>query len=152
MHEHAVPWYVCPFCALLDGRPGEAPTSSDVVVETPDAVAFVAPRWWPNNRGHALVVPRRHVENLYAIAEADLVAVTLLAQRVANAMRASYGCSGISTRQHNEPDGGQDVWHFHVHVIPRYPGDELYRSRALPGFQPPEERARFARILRAELE
>ena len=41
-------------------------------------------------------------------------------------MKAAYGCPGISTCQHNEPAGGQDVWHFHVHVFPRYLEDNLY--------------------------
>jgi diadenosine tetraphosphate (Ap4A) HIT family hydrolase len=41
------------------------------------------------------------------------------------AMRHTYGCDGISTRQHNEPAGYQDVWHFHLHVFPRYHGDVL---------------------------
>jgi diadenosine tetraphosphate (Ap4A) HIT family hydrolase len=41
-------------------------------------------------------------------------------------LRISTGCTGISTRQHNEPDGKQDVWHLHVHVTPRFKDDQLY--------------------------
>lgn len=70
-----------------------------------------------------------------------------LVQEVARAMRASYGCPGISTRQHNEPDGGQDVWHLHVHVFPRYPDDRLYESMPRVGFATPEERQEFAQRL-----
>lgn len=140
----------CPFCALLEGRPGDAPLPSDVVGETERAIAFVSPRWWPANEGHVLVVPRTHVENLYGIEHDDLHAVYDLVQRVAIAMPIAYDCTGTSTRQHNEPDGGQDVWHFHVHVFPRWPGDDLYRSDPLPGWAPADERAEYAeRLMRA---
>lgn len=95
--------------------------------------AFVASHWWPENPGHVLVIPNAHIENIYEFPPAlgaDLMAVT---QHVANAMKAAYGCHGVSTRQHNEPAGDQDVWHFHQHVFPRWTGDRLYerhRERA----------------------
>ena len=88
--------------------------------------AFVASHWWPGNAGHVLVIPNSHFENLYEFPPAlgvDLVAVT---QRVAIAMKVAYACDGVSTRQHNEPGGGQDVWHFHLHVFPRWANDRLY--------------------------
>jgi histidine triad (HIT) family protein len=43
-------------------------------------------------------------------------------------LRRAYACDGTSLRQHNEPAGNQDVWHHHVHVFPRFTGDELYRT------------------------
>lgn len=147
--SHAPDGYRCPFCALLAGDPGDAPIASDIVGGSELALAFVAPRWYPRNRGHVLVIPRAHHENLYAIPELDLGAVSSLVRRVATAMRETYGCDGISMRQHNEPAGGQDVWHLHVHVFPRYHGDALYRSSALPAFADPAERATFANQLRA---
>jgi histidine triad (HIT) family protein len=124
-----------------------APVPEDVVAERERALAFIAPRWWPHNLGHVLVIPRTHTENLYSIERADLHAVMDLVQEVARAMRVSYGCSGVSTRQHNEPDGGQDVWHLHVHVFPRYPEDRLYESMPRAGFATPEERQEFAQRL-----
>ena len=142
---------VCPFCALLEGAPARAPLPQDVVAERERAVAFIAPRWWPRNRGHALVVPRVHVPDLYAIGREDHHAVVDLVQEVAVAMRSAYGCTGVSTRQHNEPDGGQDVFHLHVHVFPRFADDDLYGSAPLSGFATPEERLPFARLLRGAL-
>jgi histidine triad (HIT) family protein len=88
--------------------------------------AFVASHWWPANRGHALAIPNAHFENIYDFAPAlgaDLFAVS---QRVAIAMKAAYECHGVSTRQHNEPAGYQNVWHFHQHVFPRWDDDRLY--------------------------
>jgi histidine triad (HIT) family protein len=68
------------------------------------------------------------------------------ARLVALAMKDAYGAPGISTRQHNEPAGGQDVWHYHLHVFPRYPDDGLYGAPARE--TTPEERAPFASRLR----
>ena len=52
-----------------------------------------------------------------------------LARRIALALKATDGCDGVSTRQHNEPAGNQEVWHYHLHVFPRYAGDGLYGAR-----------------------
>ena len=73
------------------------------------------------------------------------------AQRVALALKAAYGCPGISTRQHNEPGGGQDVWHYHLHVFPRSPDDRLYELIAQRRTTESEERRPYAEKLRAAL-
>jgi histidine triad (HIT) family protein len=62
-------------------------------------------------------------------------------------MKRIYDCDGVSTRQHNEPAGYQDAWHYHVHVFPRYEGDYLYNTRHLPLPATAEERAPYARRL-----
>ena len=75
-----------------------------------------------------IVVPTAHSENLYEVpydVGGDLFAA---ARRAALALKAAYGCPGTSTRQHNEPGGDQEVWHFHWHVFPRWPGDGLYEE------------------------
>ena len=78
-----------------------------------------------------IVIPNAHVENLYEIDEELLGAVYRdRASAIAGALKEAYDCSGTSTRQHNEPDGNQDVWHLHVHVFPRYAGDGLYERHA----------------------
>jgi len=79
-------------------------------------------------------------------------AVHDLVQRTALAMRRSYFCDGTSTRQHNEPGGYQDVWHYHVHVFPRYENDNLYGSRPARDFASLEERISYADKLRAALD
>lgn len=113
--------------------------------------AFVSPRWWPNNDGHVLVVSNEHVENLYSISDEALGAVYATAKRVAMAMKASYGCDGTSTRQHNDSGAGQDVFHFHVHVFPRFAGDQLYSRDADYRWTTGAERAPYAERLREAL-
>ncbi len=55
-------------------------------------------------------------------------------------MKEGYGCEGTSFRQHNEPAGYQDVWHYHLHVFPRWKDDELYPNYKNHKFVPKEER------------
>jgi histidine triad (HIT) family protein len=115
------------------------------------AYARISPRWWPANPGAALVIPREHHENLYDLPPATGHAVWDLTQRVAVAMRETYSCDGTSTRQHNEPAGGQDVWHLHVHVFARHHGDELYERHQHSRYADVAERAEHAERLAAAL-
>jgi histidine triad (HIT) family protein len=144
---HEPPGYQCPFCNRLAGQSDEIGAVEDIVRRTDGAAAFISPRWWPNNRGHVIVVPTAHHENLYSIPADAYAAVGDLVREVAVAIRATYGCAGVSTRQHNEPAGGQDVWHLHVHVFPRYEGDRLYESDPLPGWASFADRQVYAERL-----
>lgn len=78
-----------------------------VVAERQRALAFIAPRWWPQNPGHVLVIPRTHAENLYSIESADLSAVTDLvldAEKVAELlMDSSPGLPATDNFQHWDP-------------------------------------------------
>ncbi|MEU6559651.1 HIT family protein [Nocardia nova] len=151
MFNHEPHGYDCPFCFLLAG--GETPLDSprDVVLRTELATAFTAARWWPGNLGHVLVIANDHYENIYDLPPRYGHAVHDVVREIAVAMRAAYGCDGVSTRQHNEPAGNQDVWHYHVHVFPRYHDDDLYRSNPLPGFAFGAQRWVYTDRLREQL-
>ena len=149
MTSHAPPNYECPFCRLAAGGDTERSRQADIVLRERGTTAFVAAKWWVNNPGHVLVIPDRHAENIYAIDDDLLGAVYATAKRIAAAMRETYGCDGTSTRQHNEPAGNQDVWHFHVHVFPRYAGDVLYERHAETWWPTFDEREPYAARLRA---
>jgi histidine triad (HIT) family protein len=148
---HEPDGYDCPFCRLQEGVHDEHNQPTDVVAVTDLAYARVAPKWWPANDGAALVIPRGHHENLYEIPDDAGHAVWDLTRRVAVGMRAAYGCDGISTRQHNEPSGNQDVWHLHVHVFPRWADDRLYEQHRSTRWVPAEERRPYADRLAAQL-
>ena len=151
MWTHEPPGYECPFCLLQQGVHNERNQPSDVIAVTDLAYARVSPKWWPNNAGAALVIPRAHVENLYDIPTEVGHAVWDLTAQVARAMRETYDCDGISTRQHNEPAGNQDVWHLHVHVFPRHCDDGLYVRHAESSYVGAEARQPYADRLAAEL-
>lgn len=142
--SHEPPGYRCPFCKLAADDETSLSSQRDIVRRTEGAFALIAPRWKPNNLGHVLVVTQSHHENLYELPSAAGHAVHDLTREIALAMKATYGCDGVSTRQHNEPAGNQSEWHYHVHVFPRYHGDDMYRTRSLPGAATPADRAVFA--------
>lgn len=148
---HAPPGYECPFCRLLRGVDTDINSTGDIVWSDKQTTALIAPKWWPANHGHVLVIPNTHVENIYAIDDDHLCGVASTTHRIAIALKQAYACDGVSTRQHNEPAGYQDVWHLHVHVFPRYTGDRLYQRHEETTWTTPAERAPYAAKLRAVL-
>ncbi|HZG68447.1 MAG TPA: HIT domain-containing protein, partial [Herpetosiphonaceae bacterium] len=139
--SYTPPGYRCPFCRVVAGEnlPDNFTKQADVVLRDSLLTVFVSSAWWPANAGHVLIVPNEHYENVYEIPDAVLAAVQVMGKRLALALKAIYGCDGTSFRQHNEPGGDQDVWHYHLHVFPRYLGDELYiRSRERRATTPAE--------------
>ena len=148
MYNHAPRGYVCPFCLVAAGAENEHVITlrDDVVYRDEDITAFVPAGCWRNNKGHVLIIPNLHYENIYDL-PLDLSAkIHAFEREVAIAFKKVYNCDGVSSRQHNEPFGMQDVWHYHLHVFPRYEGDELYKTdrEAFPA----EERRGYAERLR----
>jgi histidine triad (HIT) family protein len=144
MFNHQPAEYECPFCKTIAGIEDVHATKQDIVYQNEYVTAKVAPKWWVNNPGSILVVPNRHFENIYDIPDEVLAEVYTAVKKLAIAVRSTYGCEGISTRQHNEPAGNQDVWHFHVHVFPRYKDDDLYLNHENKKFVSAEERLPYA--------
>ena len=121
--SHEPPGYACPFCAVVRGDDNEPFTVQDDVVDRTEATTvFIASRWWKRNPGHVIVVPNEHVENMYVLPRDLAGELHETARRIALALKEAYGCDGISTRQHNEPGGNQEVWHYHLHRLPALRG------------------------------
>lgn len=90
----------------------------------------------PQSEGHVLVLPRCRAENIFDLEPAMAAAVIGTAARMARALRAAFKADGITLMQFNGPVAGQTVFHFHLHVIPRYEGRPLRshgRGMADPG-------------------
>ena len=140
--------YECPFCHVAKALPAPAPESAVVLVE-PRVFAFVPLHHYAGIRGNCLIAPRLHYENVLDIPD-DLGNDFFRATRLlASAMKEAFSCEGISTRQHNGPAGDQDVWHFHLHVFPRFRDDGLYAGHRAPYVA--EERLEVADRLRTAL-
>lgn len=92
-------------------------------------------------------MPNDHFENMYELPAEMAAEIHRVAQLAALAMKNTYHCDGISTRQHNEPAGNQDVWHYHLHVYPRYTGDNLYMTTGY--YTMPDDRPFYAEKLRS---
>jgi histidine triad (HIT) family protein len=151
MYNHAPDDYVCPFCLLVQGIEDEHVLSvrADIVYQDDTVTAFISSHQWPNNPGNTIIVPNEHAENIYDLPVRFAPRIHELARALALAMKVVYSCDGVSTRQHNEPAGNQDVWHYHLHVTPRYTNDRFYASRR--ALMPAGERAKHAQKLRAQL-
>lgn len=108
----------CIFCQIVAG---ELPAT--IVDEDERTISFMDIR--PATRGHALVIPRVHALDIHAIDPADLEAVAVAAKRLAAKARDNLGAIGVNLLNSNGAAAWQSVFHFHMHVIPRYEGDPL---------------------------
>jgi histidine triad (HIT) family protein len=108
----------CIFCKIVAR---EIPAL--IIEEDDDVLAFMDIA--PATRGHALVIPKKHASDLWEIEPDQLAAVAKAAQRVALRMRDRLAPDGVNLVNSNGPAAWQTVFHFHVHVIPRYVGDPL---------------------------
>jgi len=143
--SHAPPDYRCQFCRnISDGR-SDLPL--EFVHRDDDVVVKMNPNWWPNNPGSVLVIPTGHHENIFDVPDRLALPVHRAARNAAVAMKVTFGCDAVSTLQHHEPAGNQTVWHFHLHVFPRWENDDLYGTRDAPADE--AELRELARQLRA---
>jgi histidine triad (HIT) family protein len=132
----------CLFCKIVAG---EVP--STIVQEDERTLAFMDIN--PATRGHALVVPRRHAQDLLSVDEEDLAACAAAAKRLAARIHDALGADGVNLLNSCGSAAWQTVFHFHLHVIPRYADDPLRLPwRPQPG--DPDEVAGAAAALRGE--
>ncbi len=108
----------CIFCQICAG---ELP--AQIVDEDETTIAFMDIS--PATRGHALVIPRRHARNLLEIEPEELAATVQAAQRLAKRVSERLGADGVNLINSCGSAAWQTVFHFHIHVIPRYTGDPL---------------------------
>jgi len=112
----------CIFCKIVAG---EIPAVK--VLDDDKVLAFMDIN--PACRGHILVVPKNHAENIFEISEADLSAVTGAVKRCAVAVKNALGAEGVTVLQLNGAASDQVVPHLHVHIMPRWKDDGLTVSR-----------------------
>lgn len=129
----------CVFCKIVAGR-----IPATKVAEDAACVAFMD--IGQVNPGHVLVAAKVHAENVYVLDEAQAVAVARMVVRLARAIRAAFAPEGLSVYQANGEAAGQTVFHYHVHLVPRYAGDGM--AFTWPVQNPPREalEAHAARI------
>jgi histidine triad (HIT) family protein len=108
----------CIFCKIVAG---ELPATK--IDEDERTLAFMDINPW--TRGHALVIPKAHATDLGEIAEDDLAAVAATAKRIAALQRERLGAEGVNLLNSYGAAAWQTVFHFHMHVIPRYGDDEM---------------------------
>ena len=106
----------CIFCKLANGV---FPTNS--IYEDDDFNVILDAS--PANRGHALILPKQHFDNLHTADDEVLAKVMPLAKKIAAAIKQVTGCDGVNIIQNNGPAAGQTVFHLHIHVVPIFNDD-----------------------------
>jgi len=115
----------CIFCKIVTG---EIPSMR--VAEDERTIAFMDIS--PATRGHTLVIPKRHYRDLLEIDDADLMACVLAARDMAVRARTKLGADGVNLLNSCGAAAWQTVFHFHIHVIPRYADDPVRDALKLP--------------------
>ena len=106
----------CIFCKLANG---EIPTRSIYEDEEFNVIMDMSPL----SKGHSLILPKAHYKNLYDIPEDTASKVMILAKKMATQMTEKLGAKGFNLVQNNNEVAGQTVFHFHMHLVPRYEND-----------------------------
>ncbi|HZG50967.1 MAG TPA: HIT domain-containing protein [Pyrinomonadaceae bacterium] len=137
-------WEPCWACRVIAGE-----GVGCIVTETEQALVLINP--FSVAAGHALVVPRRHFENLYELPDELAAPILSTAAVIARAAKRAFAADGITLRQNNEAASDQHLFHFHLHVIPRYAGD-LERFNTPPPLAARAEQETWASRLRLSIE
>ncbi len=132
----------CIFCKLANG---EIPSAT--IYEDEDFRVFLDLN--PASRGHALIVPKEHFADLFELDEEHCRKALALAKKIGARMKEKLGCDGLNLVQNNGEAAGQTVFHFHMHLIPRYEADGVGISWK-PGSLTPEASAELTALLGAE--
>lgn len=106
----------CIFCKIVEG---EIP--SHKVYEDENVLAFLDAN--PSSKGHTLVIPKEHVENIHDASNMNYMWRALV--KISNAVRDAFNAPGLNISQNNGKIAGQEVFHLHFHITPRYTGDEI---------------------------
>lgn len=148
MYNHEPKNYECPFCSLQDK--GNL-NSGRAIYKDKYITAFISNAQWPKVSGIVIIVPNKHYENIYSIPDNLLAKIHVLAKKIALAMKKSYKTDGISVRQHNEPAGNQEVWHYHFQIMPRFKNDRLYINHEKKTKVHDKDLAKYTKIMRKAL-
>ena len=108
----------CIFCKIVDGK-----IPSAKVYEDENVIAFLD--IMPANKGHCLIVPKKHTQSLIEMDDEDLSSVIKAAKKVARAMSLGFGNGSFNILMNNGKEAGQVVNHAHLHIIPRFQKDRL---------------------------
>ena len=108
----------CIFCKIANG---EIPSKTLYEDERFRVILDISPA----SKGHAIILVKQHAANIFELSEEDAAAIYVVAKKVATAMKKVLNCDGINILQNNGEAAGQTVFHLHMHIIPRYEGDQV---------------------------
>lgn len=104
----------------------------------------------PANKGHALIIPKEHFDNIYSMDAETAAKIFTIATEVAKAQKAELNPDGLNILQNNGEAAGQTVFHFHMHLVPRYIKDNVTMTW-IPGKADTEELSALSKALRKRI-
>ncbi len=120
----------CIFCQIIKGEIPSYTIYEDEIVK-----AFLDIS--PESNGHTLIIPKKHFENLYEMDAETLKSIEIASQKIGKLLKEKLNCQGITRVQNNEY--GQEVKHYHMHLIPRYEKDNFHLEINKNGLKEPQE-------------
>ncbi len=108
----------CVFCSIIGH---EIPSATIYEDEKVVAILDIA----PSAKGHTVLIPKNHSQNIFELPEEEAAHIFVVAKKLAGILKEELKCDGINILQNNGTAAGQTVFHFHVHIIPRYDNDEV---------------------------
>lgn len=108
----------CVFCSIIGH---EIPSATIYEDEKVIAILDIA----PSAKGHTVLIPKNHSKDILELPEEEAAHIFVVAKKIAGVLKEELNCDGINILQNNGRAAGQTVFHFHVHVIPRYENDSV---------------------------
>lgn len=133
----------CIFCKIANG---EIPSSTIYEDDSFRVILDLSPA----TKGHALILPKKHMANIFEMDDETASKIFVLATRIANAVKTALKCDGLNIVQNNGEIAGQTVFHFHMHIIPRYENDGQTIAW-IPGTSEAEQREAIAAQIKSLL-
>lgn len=154
MKSNAPKNYVCPICLSNQGIENEDTLlkQSDLVFRDELVSVWINSFWIKGNEGHVIIVTNEHFENIYDLSDEVGNRVFHVSKLMSKAIKVTYSCDGITLRQNNEPAGDQHAFHYHLHVFPRYEGDNFNQELTKKSFlSDPKDRTKYVEKLKKYL-
>ncbi|MBU2566916.1 HIT domain-containing protein [Patescibacteria group bacterium] len=150
MHNHAPKNYKCPVCIAITGLETEDTwiKQADIFYQDELVTGFISSKSIKGNEGHPLVVPNNHYENIYDLPEKVGHRIIDIGKKISVGLKEVRNCDGVNFVQNNEPAAGQHAFHYHLHIIPRFEGDNYNEEFWKAEKSEPVERLQYAKNLR----
>ncbi|MCK5413169.1 MAG: HIT domain-containing protein [Candidatus Pacebacteria bacterium] len=138
--------YKCPICLAVKGIENEDTwiKQADIFYRDDFVMGFISSKFIKGNEGHPLIVPNKHFENVYDLPEEIGSQIFHVGKKIAIALKKLRNCDGVNLMQFNEPVGDQHAFHYHLHIIPRFEGDDFHEEFWKAKRSNPKERILYA--------
>lgn len=141
--------YKCPICLAINGIENENTwiKQKDIFYRDDLVMGFISSMSIGGNEGHPLIVPNEHYENIYDLPKEVGHQIFNVGKKIAIALKKLRNCDGVTLVQNNELAGDQHAFHYHLHIVPRFEGDNFHEEFWNAEKSDPGDRVQYAQDL-----